>query len=62
MSELRRRLTVADPLWIGTKTRWGKVAAVGTNRGGRFYMMAKRGVVTLMPADLLEAEEADRGE
>lgn len=39
---------------LGTKTQWGEVAAV-TNQGGeRYYMMTKNGVVSLMPASLIE--------
>lgn len=41
------------PLRLGTKTRYGEIAAVGTRNGERFYMMIdKHKSVTLMPGDL----------
>lgn len=48
---------MADPIAIGTKTPWGKVAAVGVLHGPppeRYYWMVKRGDVAMMPASVVE--------
>ena len=40
---------------LGTKTKWGKIAAVGFRDGERYYMMIdKHGSVALMPAEAVE--------
>lgn len=39
---------------LGTKTRWGRVAAAGFKDGERWYMMiAKNSSITLMPDDMM---------
>ena len=44
-------------LSLGDQTVYGTVEAMGTRDGERFYMMVdKHGVVTLMPADMMEEE------
>lgn len=47
------------PLQLGTKTRWGKIAAVGFIGGERYYWMIDRyGTVAMMPADAVEPRDA----
>ena len=47
------------PLALETQTRWGNIKAVGFRDGERFYMMIdKHGSVALMPADVLETDDA----
>jgi hypothetical protein len=44
---------------LGTKTRWGKIAAVGFIGGERYYWMIDRyGTVAMMPADAVEPRDA----
>ena len=46
------------PLPLGTKTRWGKIAAVGTVEGERYYWMIRPGKplsVAMIPAIDVEA-------
>lgn len=43
-----------QPLALGTRTQWGKIAAVGITGGERYYWMTKAGVVSMMPADVVE--------
>lgn len=47
---------------LGTKTKFGKVAAVGMKEGERFYMFIDRIGVTLIPAEIAEMEHAARSE
>lgn len=47
---------------IGTDTPYGKVEAVHNSGGERRYMMVKNGVVSDMPADVIEATPAPSGE
>ena len=43
---------------LGTKTRWGKIAAVGTTSGERYYWVVdKHGDVAMMPAIMVEPED-----
>lgn len=47
-------------LKIGTDTKYGRVAGVRTKDGERYYMLLTfDGVVSLMPADVIEAEVQD---
>ena len=40
---------------IGTKTKWGKIAAIRTIEGERYYFMVdKDGGVAMMPANVVE--------
>jgi hypothetical protein len=41
---------------LGSQTQWGKVAAVGMREGERYYCLlnADTGVVSMMPADVVE--------
>ena len=44
------------PLRLGKKTPWGRISAVGLTGGERYYwMIARNGVVSMMPADVVEA-------
>ena len=53
---------MSDPLALGTQTRWGKIAAIKWDGVERFYMMVdERGDVSLMPADVVEADHANLG-
>lgn len=45
-------------LSIGTKTKWGKIAAI-LWIGERYYMMIKNGVVSLMPAKEVESKQKE---
>lgn len=48
------------PRKIGTKTQWGKIQAISWRDGERFYMILnKQGVVSLMPADVVEDSLGD---
>ncbi len=47
------------PLLIGTKTKFGKVAAVLITGGERYYMCIKKGVVSLMPEIAIEEVKAN---
>ena len=43
------------PLNLGTKTKWGKITAVGITGGERYYWMVdKHGCVAMMPASVVE--------
>ena len=43
------------PIPLGTKTPFGKIVGIHSKSGERSYFMEnKYGVVTLMPADMLE--------
>ena len=43
------------PLRLGTVTEWGKIDMVGVTGGERYYWMTdKRGVVSMLPADVVE--------
>ena len=43
------------PIPLGTKTKWGKIGAVGTTIGERYYWMVdKTGGVSMIPASTLE--------
>lgn len=37
---------------------YGRVAAVGILSGERYYWLVKRGVVSMMPADVIEGGQA----
>ena len=40
---------------IETKTKWGKISAILMKEGERYYMLLdKKGVVSLLPADVVE--------
>jgi len=42
---------------LGTVTSWGKVDMVGITGGERYYWMTdRRGVVSMMPADVVEKD------
>ena len=47
---------------LGTKTKWGRVAAVGSIGGERHYWMVKEATstkalcVSMMPADMVESD------
>lgn len=43
------------PLPLGTETKWGDIQAIHSKDGERSYMMTRDGVVSLMPADIVEA-------
>jgi len=44
---------------IGSKTPWGTVEAISFREGERYYMMInKHGVVSLMPADVVEPDHS----
>ena len=44
------------PLRLGKKTPWGRISAVGLTGGERYYwMIARNGVISMMPADVVEA-------
>lgn len=43
---------------IGTKTMYGKVAAIGSMSGERYYWLIKAGAVSMMPAVAVEPLEA----
>lgn len=48
---------MSAPLAIGTKTPWGRIAAVGFLSGPppeRYYWTVKRGEVAMMPASTVE--------
>lgn len=47
---------------IGAWTRWGKIVAIGTTGGERYYWMSKgRGDISMIPAGLVAArEDAER--
>lgn len=49
------------PLRLGTKTVYGKIAAVGVREGERYYMIVDaQGCVTLMPAIIIEAKNENQ--
>ena len=41
---------------LGTMTKWGKIGAVQYKNGERYYMMVKKGSISLMPASVVEAK------
>lgn len=43
-----------DALKIGSKTLWGRIAAVGIIGGERYYWMVKGSTVSMMPAVVVE--------
>ncbi len=42
------------PLPIGTKTKWGKIEAIGWTGGERYYWMIGANGVAMMPAFIVE--------
>lgn len=43
------------PLRLGTVTEWGRIDMIGSLQGERYYWMTDwRGVVSMMPADVVE--------
>jgi len=45
-------------LLLGTKTPWGKIVAVGTVQGERYYWIEDGlGGIAMMPADVVENDE-----
>lgn len=43
-------------LLLGAKTKWGKIIAVGYVGERYYWMIDKYGVVSMMPADVVEEE------
>jgi len=58
MTEQARKAGPSQPIPLGTIVKhWGKVAAVGYISGERYYWLVdKRGSVSMMPADTVESE------
>ena len=51
------------PLPIGKKTRWGKIAAVGTTGGERYYWMTDKGNKTKCDCvSMIPAVDVERGD
>ena len=46
-----------NPLLLGTKTRWGKIVAVGYVGERYYWMIDKHGTVSMMPAISVEGEQ-----
>lgn len=48
--------TASHLIALGTKTRWGKVAAIGWIGERYYWLISKDGVVSLMPATVIDME------
>lgn len=46
----------ASPLPLGTKTVYGRIRAVASFAGERYYFMVDHGVVSMAPATMVENE------
>lgn len=46
---------ISRPKRLGAKTRWGRIGMVGTVSGERYYWVVRRGIVSMMPAGVVEA-------
>ncbi len=46
---------------LGTKTPWGNVAGVHYKDGERYYFLVAKGLVSYMPADVIEGWVHDCG-
>lgn len=56
-------MTNPEPLMLGTVVKpWGKIGAVLLTDGERYYhLIDKHGMVSMMPADVVEAAAKDEG-
>lgn len=60
LDEIRAQSTRRRHLPIDTKTPWGPIGAVGVVGGERYYwMIDKHGVVSMMPACVVEEADDD---
>lgn len=46
--------SMSEALLLGTQTQWGKIVAITTQGGERYYMMQQGNLTSLMPADVVE--------